>query len=61
VVERRGASLTNSTVASHQQPCHPKLGFKHESFVLRFSAVEYLQKLGDDFVSTLSASCQIAV
>jgi len=41
VVERRGKGLTTSTVASCQQPRHPKLGFKRENFVLRFSAVEY--------------------
>jgi len=49
--------LTNSTVASRQQPRHPKWVFKGESFVLRFSAVEYLQKLGGDFAPPLSASC----
>ena len=57
MVERRGEGLTNSTVASIQQPRHPKLGFKRENFVLRFSAVEYLQKLGGDFASPHSASC----
>ena len=28
MVEKRGEGLTNSTVASIQQPRHPKLGFK---------------------------------
>ena len=28
VVERRGEGLTSNTVASRQQPRHPKLGFK---------------------------------
>lgn len=36
--------MTTSTVASHQQPRHLKLGFKRENFVQRFSAVEHLQK-----------------
>jgi hypothetical protein len=40
MVERRGEGLTNNTVASRQQPCHPKLSFKRENFVQRFSAVE---------------------
>ena len=57
MVERRGEDLTINTVASRQQPCHPKLGFKRENFVQRLSAVEYLQKLVGDFVSPHSASC----
>jgi hypothetical protein len=57
VVERRGEGLISNTVASIQQPRHPKLGFKRENFVQRFSAVEYLQKLGGDFASPLSANC----
>ena len=61
MVERRGEGLTSNTVASRQQPRHPKLGFKRENFVLRFSAVEYLQKLGGDLASPQSASCLITV
>ena len=57
MVERRDEGLTINTVASRQQPRHPKLGFKHKIFVQRFSAVEYLQKLGGDFASPQSASC----
>ena len=57
MVERRGEGLTNNTLTSRQQPRHPKLGFKRENFVQRFSAVEYLQKLGGDFASPQSASC----
>ena len=57
MVERRGKGLTTSTVASRQQPRHPKLGFKREKFVLRFSAVEYLQKLGEELHSVLTTSC----
>jgi hypothetical protein len=41
MVERRGEGLTINTVASRQQPRHPKLGFKRENFVLQFSVVEY--------------------
>ena len=61
MVERRGEGLTSNTVASRQQPRHPKWGFKRENFVLRFSAVEYLQKLGGDLASPQSASCLITV
>jgi len=43
-VERRGEGFTINTVASLQQPRHPKLGFKRENFVQQFSVVEYLQK-----------------
>ena len=57
MVERRGEGLTTNTVASRQQPRHPKLGFKRENFVQRFSAVEYLQKLGGDFATPQSTSC----
>ena len=57
MVERRGEGLTNNTVASSQQPRHPKLGFKRENFVQQFSVVEYLQKLGDDLASPQSTSC----
>ena len=56
MVERRGEGLTSNTVVSRQQPRHTKLGFKRENFVLRFSAVEYLQKLGGDLASPQSAS-----
>lgn len=49
--------MTTSTVMSNEQTRHLKLGFKRENFVLRFSVVEYLQKLGGDFASPLSASC----
>jgi hypothetical protein len=49
--------MTTSTVASHQQPHYPKLGFKRENFVLRFSAVKYLQKLGEEIHSVPSTSC----
>ena len=55
--ERRGEGLTNSTVASIQQPRHPKLGFMHENFVQRFSVVEYLQKLDEEIHSVLTTSC----
>ena len=57
MVERRGEGLTTNTVMSTEQPRHPKLGFKRENFVLRFSAVEYLQKVGGDLASPQSASC----
>ena len=57
MVERRGEGLTTSTVMSNEQTRHPKLGFKRENFVQRFSVVEYLQKLGGDLASPLSASC----
>ena len=57
MVERRGEGLTINTVASRHQPSHPKLGFKRENFVQRFSAVEYLQKLGGDLALPQSASC----
>ena len=57
MVERRGEGLTSNTVASHQKPRHPKLGFRRKNFVQRFSAVEYLQKLGVDFASPQSTSC----
>ena len=49
--------MTTNTVASRQQPRHPKMGFKRENFVQRFSVVEYLKKLGGDFASPHSASC----
>ena len=48
MVERRGEDLTINIVASIQQLRHPKLGFKRENFVQRFSVVEYLQKRGGD-------------
>ena len=57
MVERRGEGLTINTVASRQQPRHPKLGFKRENFVQQFSVVEYFQKLGGDLASPQSASC----
>ena len=57
MVERRVKGLTTNTVASLQQSRHPKLGFKRENLVLRFSAVEYLQKLGGDLASPHSNSC----
>ena len=57
MVERRDEGLTTNTVASRQQPRHPKLGFKHENFVQRFSVVEYLQKLGEEMHSVLTTSC----
>ena len=57
MVERRGESLTSSTVMLRQQPRHPKLDFKRENFVQQFSAVEYLHKLGGDLASPQSASC----
>ena len=57
MVERRGEGLTTSTVMSNEQTRHPKLGFKAENFVQRFSAVEYLQKLGGNLASPHSASC----
>ena len=57
MVERRGEGLTTSTVMSNEQTRHPKLGFKRENFVLRFSGVKYLQKLGGDLASPQSASC----
>ena len=56
-MERRGEGLTNSTVASIQQPRHPKLAFKRIFFVLRFSRTKYFQKLAGDFASPHSASC----
>ena len=56
-MERRAKILTTSTVASRQQPRHPKLGFKRENFVLRFSVVEYLEKLGEEIHSVLIMSC----
>ena len=42
---------------SNEQTRHPKLGFKRENFVLRFSVVEYLQKLGEEMHSVLITSC----
>ena len=57
MVERRGEGLTSNTVTSRQQPSHPKLGFKSENLVQRFSAVEYFQKLGGDLASPQSVSC----
>ena len=57
MVERRGEGFTTSIVMSNEQSRHPKLGFKRENFVLRFSAVKYLQKLGGDFASPHSTSC----
>ena len=57
MLERRGEGLIINTVASRQQPRHPKLGFKCENFVQRFSAVEYLQNLGGDLASPQTASC----
>ena len=57
MVERRGESLTSNTVTSHEQSRNPKLGFKRENFVQRFSGVKYLQKLGGDLASPQSASC----
>ena len=56
-VDRRGEGLTTSTVMSNEQTRHPKLGFKRENFVLQFSAVEYLQKLGEEIHSVPSTSC----
>jgi hypothetical protein len=44
VVEKGDESLTINTITSNEQKRHPKLGFKRENFVLRFSEVEYLQK-----------------
>ena len=57
MVERRGEGLITSTVISNEQTRHPKLSFKRENFVLRFSGVKYLQKLGGDLASPQSASC----
>ena len=55
-MERRVEGLTASTVMSNEQPRHPKLGFKRENFVQQFSAVEYLQKLGEEIHSVLITS-----
>ena len=57
MVERQGEILRSSTVMSNEQARHPKLGFKRENFVQRFSVVEYLQKLIGDLASPQSASC----
>ena len=61
MVERRGEDLTNNTVASIQQPRHPKLSFWRENCVLRFSVLEYLQKLSGDFALNSSVPNSILV